>query len=132
PSKIITFSANNRRADLYLDRGLLVSRLGDWAGPLLDTDQCKLRGPHNAENAMAALAVGHVLRVPLEQMVEALRTYEPAPHRCEVVAEISGVKFVNDSKATNLDSVHHALIAMPPGKGDEPNVLLIAGGQNKG
>src|SRR6266540_3324191 len=88
PSKLITFSANNRRADIYLDRGLLVSRLGDWAGPLFDMDKCQLRGPHNAENLMAALAVGHVLRVPLEQMAEALRTYAPAPHRCELVAEI--------------------------------------------
>ncbi len=132
PSKLITFSANNRRADIYLDRGLLVSRLGDWAGPLFDMDKCQLRGPHNAENLMAALAVGHVLRVPLEQMAEALRTYAPAPHRCELVAEINGVKYVNDSKATNLDAVQKALLAMPPGKGGEPNVWLIAGGRDKG
>jgi UDP-N-acetylmuramoylalanine--D-glutamate ligase len=132
PSKVITFSANNRRADIYLDRGLLVSRLADWTGPLLDMDDCKLRGPHNAENLMAALAVGHVLRVPLEQMAGTLKTYEPAPHRCEQVAEINGVKFVNDSKATNLDAVQKALLAMPTGKGGEPNVLLIAGGQDKG
>src|SRR5438046_9632804 len=71
PSKVITFSANNRRADIYLDRGLLVSRLGDGAGPLLDMSKCRLRGPHNSENMMAALAVGHVVRVPLEHMVEA-------------------------------------------------------------
>jgi UDP-N-acetylmuramoylalanine--D-glutamate ligase len=81
---------------------------------------------------MAALAVGHVLRVPLEQMVETLKAYEPAPHRCELVAEIDGVRFINDSKATNLDAVHKALLAMPPGKGGDPNVLLIAGGQDKG
>jgi UDP-N-acetylmuramoylalanine--D-glutamate ligase len=131
PSKVITFSANNRRADIYFDRGLLVSRLGDWAGPLLDMDSCKLRGPHNAENLMAALAVGHVLRVPLDQMVEALRTCEPAPHRCELIAEINGVKFVNDSKATNLDAVQKALLAMPTSRAGEPNVILIAGGQDK-
>jgi len=132
PSKVITFSVNNRRADIYLDRGLLVSRLADWTGPLLDMDNCKLRGPHNAENLMAALAVGHVLRVPLEQMVETLKAYEPAPHRCEQVAEINGVRFVNDSKATNLDALHKALLAMPAGRGGEPNILLIAGGQDKG
>jgi UDP-N-acetylmuramoylalanine--D-glutamate ligase len=132
PSKTITFSANNRRADLYLDRGLLVSRLPDWTGPLLDMDKCRLRGPHNAENLMAALAVGHVLRIPLEQMVESLASYEPAAHRCEPVADIGGVRFVNDSKATNLDAVHKALLAMPAGKPGEPNVLLIAGGRDKG
>jgi UDP-N-acetylmuramoylalanine--D-glutamate ligase len=132
PSKVVTFSAQNRRADVYLDRGLLVSRLGDWTGPLMDMDKCRLRGPHNAENVMAALAVGHVLRIPLEQMVEAIASYEPAPHRCELVAEVGGVRYVNDSKATNLDAVHKALLAMPAGKHGEPNVLLIAGGQDKG
>src|SRR5882724_10138014 len=132
PSKIITFSANNRRADLCLDRGLLVGRLPDWNGPLLDLTKCKLRGPHNAENLMAALAVGHVLRIPLEEMAETLMSYEPAPHRCETVAEIQGVRFVNDSKATNLDAVQKALLSMPVAKAGEPNVLLIAGGRDKG
>jgi UDP-N-acetylmuramoylalanine--D-glutamate ligase len=132
PSKIITFSANNRRADLCLDRGLLVGRLPDWTGPLLDLAKCKLRGPHNAENLMAALAVGHVLRIPLEEMAETLMNYEPAPHRCEPVAEIDGVRFINDSKATNLDAVQKALLSVPVAKAGEPNVLLIAGGQDKG
>ena len=72
PSKIITFSANDPDADIYLDRGLLISRIEGWAGPLLDIDQCRLRGPHNAENLMAALAVGRVLRIGLSGMVESL------------------------------------------------------------
>src|SRR5262249_15606872 len=62
-SKTITFSATDASADLYLDRGLIISRISNWSGPLLDTDHCQLRGPHNAENLMAALAVGHVLRL---------------------------------------------------------------------
>lgn len=132
PSKIVTFSANNRRADLYLDRGLLISRLPDWAGPLLDMEECRIRGPHNAENLMAALAVGRVLRLPLEQMKEALRNYAPAPHRCEIVAEINQVRFVNDSKATNLDALQKALLAMPGPRSGDANVLLIAGGKDKG
>jgi len=132
PAKVITFSASNRRADLFLDRGLLISRLDGWTGPLFDMAQGKLRGPHNAENLMAALAVGHVLRVPLEEMVAALKSYEPARHRCEVVAEHGGVTFVNDSKATNLDAVQKALLAMPAGRPGEPNVHLIAGGRDKG
>jgi UDP-N-acetylmuramoylalanine--D-glutamate ligase len=132
PSKIVTFSANNRRADLYLDRGLLVSRLPDWAGPLLDLEECRIRGPHNAENLMAALAAGRVLRLPLEQMKEALRNYAPAPHRCEVVAEVNQVRFVNDSKATNLDALQKALLAMPGSRSGEANVILIAGGKDKG
>lgn len=132
PSKTITFSANNRRADIYLDRSLIISRLEGWAGPLLNMEHCQLRGPHNAENFMAALAVSRVLRLPLETTIEALKTYAPAPHRCELVAEIGGVKFINDSKATNLDAVGKALLAVPPAQPGEPNVWLIAGGRDKG
>ena len=133
PSKVLTFSANNRRADLWLDRGLVVSRIEGWEGPLLDMDQCRLRGPHNAENIMATLAVGRCLRLPLESMVEAIRSYAPVPHRCEPIAEVGGVKFVNDSKATNLDAVSKALLTMPVGaRAGEPNIWLIAGGKDKG
>ncbi len=132
PAKVISFSANNRRADIFLDRGLLMSRLPDWSWPLLDMNQCQLRGPHNAENLMAALAVGHVLHLPLDAMVEVLKTQPPAAHRLEEVAEIDGVKFINDSKATNVDALHKALLAIPPGPLGEPNVWLIAGGKDKG
>src|ERR1051326_1247592 len=50
PAKVITFSAEDYTADIYLNRGLLISRLPNWSGPLLDMDHCQLRGPHNAEN----------------------------------------------------------------------------------
>jgi UDP-N-acetylmuramoylalanine--D-glutamate ligase len=88
--KIITFSATDASADLHLDRGLIISRLANWPGPLLDTDHGQLPGPHNAENLMAALAVGHVLRLPLENMVDPLKTFVAGPHRCELVGEIDG------------------------------------------
>jgi UDP-N-acetylmuramoylalanine--D-glutamate ligase len=131
PGKIITFSATDTEADIHLERGLLLSRLPNWAGPLLDMDHCLLRGPHNAENLMATLAIGHVLRIPLERMMEPLKTYSAGPHRCELVAEINGVKFINDSKATNVDALQKALLAAP-GQGGAPNVWLIAGGKEKG
>lgn len=133
PSKIITFSANNQRADLWLDRGLILSRMPDWEGPLLDTDQCLLGGVHNAENIMAVLALGRVLRIPLESMRQYIGHHPPSPHRCECVLKTEdGIRFVNDSKATNLDAVEKALLSMPKGEGNEPNVLLIAGGKDKG
>jgi UDP-N-acetylmuramoylalanine--D-glutamate ligase len=132
PSKVITFSANNRRADIYLDRTLLISQIPDWDGPLLDMDSCRLKGPHNAENVMAALAVGRVLKLPLEEMVEAVKAHVPGPHRFEMVAEAGGVTFINDSKAMNMDAVQKALQAAPAGRGGEPNIFLIAGGKDKG
>jgi UDP-N-acetylmuramoylalanine--D-glutamate ligase len=132
PGKLITFSARNRRADIYLDRGLLVSSLPNWSGPLFNMEQCALSGPHNAENIMAAMAVGRVLRVPLEQMILALKAYKPGPHRLETVAEVNGVRFINNSKAMNVDAVQQSIEALPPAAGGEPNIWLIAGGQDKG
>ena len=132
PAKTITFSATDPVAELRLDRGLLISRIPNWAGPLLDMDHCQVWGPHNAENLMAALAIGHVLHLPLEGMLDALKTYKAGPHRCELVAEINGVQFVNDSKAMNLDALRKTLLGARAGQGGEANVWLIAGGKDKG
>ena len=132
PSKIITFSSRSKRADIYLDRGLLISSLPNWAGPLFNLDHCALKGPHNAENIMAALAAGHVLRIPLEEMTLALRAYRPGPHRLERVAESGGVVFVNNSKALNVDALEQSIEALPGGVGGAPNIWLIAGGKDKG
>jgi UDP-N-acetylmuramoylalanine--D-glutamate ligase len=133
PSKVITFSAADQKGDFYLDRGLIISRMEQWSGPVLNMEDVRLRGPHNAENIMAALAVGRVLRLPLEGMLGAIKSYEPAPHRCEIVGEIDGVEFVNDSKATNVDAVAKALMAVSRGEDSrEPNVWLLAGGKDKG
>lgn len=129
PAKVITFSANNRRADIFLDRGLIVSRLDGWAGPLVDMELCKIRGPHNAEILMAALAVCRVLRLPLEVAVEAIKNYELPPHRCELVAESNGVKFINDARASNPGALQRALLSFPETR--EPNIWLIAGGRDK-
>jgi len=111
---------------------LLLSRIPNWEGPLLDMDHCQLRGPHNAENLMAALAVGHVSRLPLEAMAEPMKGYSAGPHRFERVSEIGGVEYINDSKATNVDALQKALLAARSGEGGQPNVWLIAGGRDKG
>jgi UDP-N-acetylmuramoylalanine--D-glutamate ligase len=131
-AKIITFSASDASADLFVDRGLLVSRLPNWSGPLLDLDHCLLRGPHNAENLLATLAVGHVLRLGLDRMLDAIKTFHAGPHRCELVAEINGVQFINDSKASNLDAMENALRTVRSHPDHEPNVWLIAGGTDAG
>jgi UDP-N-acetylmuramoylalanine--D-glutamate ligase len=81
---------------------------------------------------MAALAVGHALRLPLETMVDVLKTQPPGPHRFELVAEVDGVQFINDSKATNPDALRSALLAARPGPAGTANVWLIAGGRDCG
>lgn len=121
-SRKITFSAYTDQADFRLSQGAIVFR-GEAVLRLADT---KLRGLHNIENLMATLAAGMARGLPFSEMVPPLRVYEPRPHRCEFVRELSGVEYVNDSKATNLDAMDKALRAQ-----SKP-VILIAGGKDKG
>jgi UDP-N-acetylmuramoylalanine--D-glutamate ligase len=65
-------------------------------------------------------------------MLEPLQAFTSPPHRCELVTEINGVKYINDAKSTNLDSLHKALLPLAGGSGGEANVWLIAGGVEKG
>jgi UDP-N-acetylmuramoylalanine--D-glutamate ligase len=65
-------------------------------------------------------------------MVDPLKTYSAGPNRFELVAEVNGVQFINDSKATSLDALYNAIRATRPGLGGEPNIWLSAGGKDKG
>jgi len=131
PDRMVTFSASDPQADIFLDGNRVASRWPPWEGTWLDLRQVRLRGPHNVENLMAALAIGRALELPRDPAVAALAAYRPAPHRCELVAEVRGIQFVNDSKATNVDAVIQALLTVR-GKSGLPNVWLIAGGKDKG
>jgi UDP-N-acetylmuramoylalanine--D-glutamate ligase len=86
-----------------------------------------IRGAHNRENAAAATAAARALGTPDEQIAEALRTFPGVPHRLEPVGEVNGIRYVNDSKATNVGAALRALAAYA----DEP-VHLILGGSRKG
>ena len=87
----------------------------------------RIRGSHNRENAAAATAAARILGVSDERIAEALSTFPGVPHRLELVGELSGVRYVNDSKATNVAAALRALAAYE----DEP-VHLILGGSRKG
>ncbi|MBQ1252340.1 MAG: UDP-N-acetylmuramoyl-L-alanine--D-glutamate ligase [Firmicutes bacterium] len=84
-------------------------------------------GPHNLENAMAAASAAFLCGVDEETIRETLRNFKGVEHRLEYVRTIDGVRYVNDSKATNPDSVFKALASF----GESP-IVLIAGGRNKG
>jgi UDP-N-acetylmuramoylalanine--D-glutamate ligase len=86
-----------------------------------------IRGAHNRENAAAATAAARALGTPDEQIARALRAFPGVPHRLEPVGEVDGVRYVNDSKATNVAAALRALAAYE----DEP-VHLILGGSRKG
>ena len=85
-----------------------------------------IRGEHNRENAAAATAAARAAGIDDEPIGAALRSFPGVPHRLELVREVAGVRFVNDSKATNPEAAARALSAYPPG------LRLILGGSVKG
>jgi UDP-N-acetylmuramoylalanine--D-glutamate ligase len=98
-----------------------------WRGdPLIDVDQLSLPGAHNRQNAMAAATACLSRDIDRGAVAEGLRTFTGVAHRLELVGEHGGVRYVNDSKATNVSSTLVALAAYPGG------IHLIAGGRGKG
>lgn len=85
-----------------------------------------IKGSHNAINAMSAILVAKVLGIENDKIAEGLKSFKSVEHRLEPCGEVGGVKFVNDSKATNVDSVFYAL-----GSFNDP-IVLIMGGVDKG
>jgi UDP-N-acetylmuramoylalanine--D-glutamate ligase len=94
--------------------------------PLLGVDELGLFGEHNVANAMAAAAAALSMGLDREAVREGLRSFAGVPHRLELVAEVDGVRFVNDSKATNVASASVGLRAF------EGGVHAILGGSDKG
>lgn len=94
--------------------------------PLMPRAELPLEGLHNVSNALAALALGTVIGLNKDAMCHALREFKGLKHRMQKIAEVNGVTWVNDSKATNIGACIAAL------KGYENKVLLIAGGDAKG
>jgi UDP-N-acetylmuramoylalanine--D-glutamate ligase len=86
----------------------------------------KIKGEHNLANAMAVICAAKIFKLDNHKIIKALQAFDGVEHRLELVREIDGVKFFNDSKATNVDSVWYALKSF-----NEP-ILLILGGQDKG
>ncbi|HMN54414.1 MAG TPA: UDP-N-acetylmuramoyl-L-alanine--D-glutamate ligase [Sphingopyxis sp.] len=89
-----------------------------------------LQGPHNAQNAVCAIAVCRTLGLNDEEIERGLATYRALPHRMEWVGEAAGARWYNDSKATNAASAAPALAAFPPAP--DQRLHWIAGGQAKG
>jgi len=89
-----------------------------------------LQGPHNAQNAVCAIAVCRALGLDDAAIEKGLATYRALPHRMELVGEVAGVRWFNDSKATNAASAAPALAAFPPAP--DQRLHWIAGGQAKG
>ncbi|HEY4447692.1 MAG TPA: UDP-N-acetylmuramoyl-L-alanine--D-glutamate ligase [Steroidobacteraceae bacterium] len=103
---------------------------GEWwltraGAPLLRATELRTRGAHNAANALAALAIGEALALPLAAMLEELRSFAGLPHRSQWIANRQGVAYIDDSKGTNVGATLAAVAGMPG------PVVLIAGGDGK-
>ncbi len=117
------FSRKERVKGLFLSEGRALWEDGREA---FRVDRLRIKGVHNAENAMAAFLVCHLCGLDDEQIRKGLYSFSPLPHRMEIFAVWKGITFVNDSKATNIDSVRRAL------EGMKNPVILIMGGKDKG
>ncbi len=95
---------------------------------VMTRDDLKLQGLHNVENVLAAAAAGLACGVAPESLRETVRNFRPVEHRLEEVAEIEGVRFYNDSKATSVDATIKALAAFAE---DTGKIVLILGGLGK-
>lgn len=111
---------------VWEEGGVLRFRFAGREGAIAKRAEAKLEGPHNTENMAAASAAALAVGIPERAIASALRQFRGLPHRLALVAEIDGVRYVNDSKATNVDSMKRALESF----GDAP-ITLIAGGRDK-
>lgn len=136
----VTMASKGKSRKLYFDLDCLgekyphVHKEGPWivwhddgeTTPLASLDELSVPGEHNRVNAMAASAAASLLGLSGEALEEAIEQFDGLPHALERVAEIDGVRFYNDSKATNIQAVRAALASF-----DGP-VVLILGGRFKG
>ncbi|MCD4690281.1 UDP-N-acetylmuramoyl-L-alanine--D-glutamate ligase, partial [bacterium] len=124
---VVPVSTTRELSDgVFVRGGTVVSRIGGSETEVLPVHELGLPGPHNLVNSMVAFAVASSVGVAPDAAADVLRSFESLEHRLEFVREIAGVTYVNDSKATNVDSVRFALqsYASP--------IVWIAGGKEKG
>jgi len=112
-------------ADPDADFAVVDGRLTAGGVAVMRVDELRVAGPHNVSNALVAIALARAVDVPIDAAAAALREFAPGRHRNETVAEVGGVRYVDDSKATNAHAAAASLAAYP-------SVVWIAGGLLKG
>ncbi|MBP2545607.1 UDP-N-acetylmuramoyl-L-alanine--D-glutamate ligase [Acinetobacter guillouiae] len=100
---------------------------------LLKSSEMYIQGTHNVANALACLALGEAIGLPMDKMLETLKTFKGLEHRCEFVKEVNGVRYYNDSKGTNIGATLAALDGLGVAiEAQGGQVAIILGGQGKG
>jgi UDP-N-acetylmuramoylalanine--D-glutamate ligase len=125
-TRLLPFSYKNIKGDgAWVENNLLNVRYANNQMHMI-IDDLSLKGKHNAYNSMAAAIAGHVLKIRKETIRESLSDFQGVEHRLEPVLRIHGIDFINDSKATNVNSTWYALESM------RQKVVWIVGGIDKG
>jgi UDP-N-acetylmuramoylalanine--D-glutamate ligase len=114
------------RSGAYLEDGSIILRIGREREVLMPAAEVGIPGPHNLMNAMAAALMARSMGIAYDVIAETLRSFKGVEHRIEFVRELDGIRYYNDSKATNVESLRYALQSF-----SEP-IILIAGGVDKG
>lgn len=126
-ARVQSFSIQaDKQADVVVRDGVLAFRDGASLQAIIRTESIRIPGSHNLQNAAAACLAARAVGIETSVMARVLAEFPGVEHRLEHVVRASGVDFVNDSKATNVDSVVYALRAM------KTPTILIAGGRDKG
>ena len=125
--KVLYFSRTRELSEgAFVKNNSLVIKLNGATHKLCTIDELGIKGGHNVENALAAALIAFLAGVDAEKISSVLKTFQGVEHRIEFVRELDGVKYFNDSKATNTDSAIKALETFAG------HIVLIAGGDDKG
>ena len=125
--KVFFFSRKSELPEgAFVKNNSLVIKFNGATRELCTIDELGIKGGHNVENALAAAMIAFLAGVEVEKISSVLKNFQGVEHRIEFVREIDGVKFFNDSKATNTDSAIKALETFAG------HIVLIAGGDDKG
>ena len=126
---IIGYTLSDPGADIY---GVRMYGDTEWivygSEKIIPIAELLIRGSHNISNALAAIALGNVLKLPQAAVKQVLVNFPGLPHRCQVVTERDGITWIDDSKGTNVGATRAAI----NGLGVNKNIILIAGGDGKG
>ena len=126
-ARILWFSRREEvSCGAFLRDGMIMLNLGGGEQAICRADEVFIPGPHNLENALAAVAIAGAMGIPASGMARVLKTFAGVEHRIETVRTLRGVTWINDSKGTNVDSTLKAIDTMT-----RPTVLILGGSDKK-
>ena len=122
-SRVLYFSRLHEvEQGAFVRDGNIIVRVGAEEKTVCGAEELRIPGPHNLENALAAVAIAFSRGVPAPVIRQALRTFQGVEHRIEFTRELDGVRYINDSKGTNVDSTIKAVQSMKA-----PTALILGG-----